>query len=721
MADSLLQLKQEMEAAKGASKPQPQAVPIPTDSLIKEAVDKSVFDNEDEDYINRFRLSKELVDAKIAESPEFEQTVVAKLSGLKGAKLANGLIDAADEIKINHLKETDPLFNQGAALTAGFLDEAAFGQLSKIAGKAGELIQGRPYEEVVKEQAERFRLLQKAYPKSDIAARAASYLVPGSPAKALFTAGARLGEKAAGKLISKMVTNPKLIEQAIKGPNLVERAVRGGMAVGFGAAATETVKRAAGQNLEDFDLERGLEDGASTGMTAALVGFGAPVVGRAIGKTAELAAPIVNSGAKAAQRLVGETVGTLSGTPADVLRAASKNPQGLRKAFGTQADIGDDLTDFLLSAKRSKLPEVQQAEKLLPQLPEVDATPVLKFLKGFKRGLDPSKDSQVELLNQWGTRIQNQLKGENVKKLPAEVMREIVDDLQNAASEEFGKQSGFLGNQLKTASRLARTSISDTAAKEGGDTGRLYNELMKKGSEKREILKFFGKSLGTNPDTMLVRSEAFVDRIFGKNKSVAQSRMQQLDSMFGTNFYERSQLAAQAKQLGNQGKPALFSNLTTGKSGLGTSTGATLGGALGGLVLGPAGVVPGAAFGGAIGNIASSPRAGAALIGATDRIAGITRKLFADPAAINRIAKGGGYPIEVRRIAQEIEKGLRLDGPIGASGVVRLAADTPYFLGLAHAFEIESRKRNENVAGRALERIAPRPSPQDIATPQPGY
>jgi hypothetical protein len=56
---------------------------------------------------------------------------------------------------------------------------------------------------------------------------------------------------------------------------------------------------------------------------------------------------------------------------------------------------------------------------------------------------------------------------------------------------------------------------------------------------------------------------------------------------------------------------------------------------------------------------------------------------------------------------------------LSASGIVRLVADTPYAVGLLHAFDLETRSKQNEVAGRALQRMN-KPQ-QEIATPQPNY
>lgn len=704
---SLMDIKADVDKAKPQAKPIPQQV-LRGDDLIKTAIEAGSLDPEDVNRVDLFLRSKDLLDTKISEDPEYEQQVLKRIDPVSGDKLVEAIIDEADNLRLEYLRKNDPSFNQKAAAGIGFIDEALFGQFSKLSGKAGELINGEDYETAVRREADRIRLLQKEFPKTDFVARAASYFIPGSPARAVFNGAAKATGKLAGKTLAKVAANPNLLKTVIKT----------GAAAGVGAGSVEAVKRSMGQDLEEFDLDRGVSEGLKTGVTSALIGGATPVAGRLLGAGAKAAQPMVNDLARGIRNTTAKGVEELSGTPAKGLRAFNKDSEVLRKAFGSEADIGDDISDFLLSARRSKLPEVQQAEKLLTRFDKVESKNVVNFLRGQTKGLDPAKDSQVAILHEWADRIENVIGKKG--KVDASKMRDVVDELQEAAADEFGKQSNFLGTRLKQASRIARQSIVDVANK-SGEEGKLYNDLMSKASEKRGLIKWLGKSLGKDEDTIRLRSESFVKRLLGPNKTVSQKRMQQLDQAFGTRFFEQAQLAEQARAVGPNGVPPLFSRFNTGRSNLGTSTGAALGGAAGTFALGPgAGTIAGAAVGGALGNAASSPRTGAYLIGRSDAITGFMKRMFASPEALARIKNKGTYPIEVRRIAAEIEKGLIKDGPVTASGITRLVADTAYFVGLVHAFEMETRNRQEKRDQRVTEYLRQNQRNDQIATPQPG-
>lgn len=661
------------------------------DDLMGKAQAINNFNDEEKRFIQRFAQSKQIVNQKMQENPGYAEATMGGLQDLHGEALAHKLIDEADNIKIEFMKEKQPqLFNSGAAATAGFLNEASFGQLSKIMGKAGELINGTPYEQVVEAKAEELRLLQKAFPKSDFVGKAASYLIPGSPAKMLFTKVAGLGGKVAGGLISRIVQNPGLLSKAIQT----------GAAAGSGAAAVAGTAGTVGQDNQEVSFDRGMENALSAGATGAMFGFATPIGARAVSTATKAVAPVVKEIARSVRDTTGSVVEQLSGTPTKALRAFNTRGPEIRRAAGTESDIGRDLVDHLQSS-RSQLPEVAQANQLLPNLPNVDAKPVINYLRSIKPGIDPSLDPKVKMLGEWADRIEQSLPNGAKDGVPATKMREVVDQMQDSLREQFGQESPFLAEHLKQASRMARESIVNTAKTHGGEAGQTYVKLMEKAADKRGVLEFIGKQLGGTPEIQEMKSEGFIKNLFGPNKEVVRARMSDLDRQFGTNFLELAENASLAKQLGKNGKPSWFSNLGTGKAALGTVTGLATGGT--------AGAAAGAVF--------SSPRAGAMLLGASDKITGFVRRMVANPDALSRLGKSGATPIEIRRLAREVENALTKDGPISAGSMTRVIADTPYFIGLVHAFEKADRESQQRTGESALGKFQGQQQNQEIATP----
>lgn len=709
---SLVDLKNIVEGGKEEQSIAPVSAPkketyVKGDDLMAKAQGQLTAGDDEMRMAKLFNQSYEMVKQKMSEDSEYADRVSTDLKSLTGKKEAflTKVIDEADQIKIDYLKQQNPeWFTSEKAGNYAFANSALFGQLSRIVGKAGELIDGRPYEQVVEEFAEKQRLLKKEFPTSSTIGDVAAFLVPGSPAKALFGKASQFGLKIAekaGPIVAKMASNPKILQSAI------ETAAAGGA----GAAAVSGVQGTLGTDLETINLDRGAENAVSNGAMGALIGGGIPLVAASVSKTAEVSAPYIRRGAKSANNAVGSFIEQLSGTPQKTLRAFSRNSSEIKAAAGKEAEIGDNLVDFLTNQKKSRLPELKLADDLLDQLPEVNPKGMVNYLRSVKTGTDPKLDSQVGLLNEWATRIEKKLGTGD--KVNARAMREVIDDLQEAASDAFGKESNLYVSALKQASRIGRLDLVNTAKTQGGEVGQTYSQLMEKASEKVGVLKFIGKQLGRDLETQNKRAESFVSNIFGKNKDLVQQRLSDLDSKFGTNFLEQARNANYAKQLGDSGSPKVLSNLATGKALLGTVTGGAIGG--------PSGAVLGAA--------ASSPRVGAAVLGASDKITGFVNRMVANPDAIARLAgrlssKPGNekmvaqlrVPMEVRKLANEIYTSLTKDGPISAASTTRVIADTPYFIGLVHYFDVAERKMKSNnaVSGIARERQYQQ---SEIATP----
>lgn len=635
-----------------------------------------------------FYQSSELVKARMAADESYASTVSPVLKEAQAKSMEDFyevMIDEADKLKIEKLQQENPdWFNEGRSALGGFLNSATFGQLSRITGKAKELIDGVPYEQVVEQEAEKLRLLEKAFPKSFVGGEVASFLIPGSPVKALFTKSLQVGAKVASKAAAK-----GLFAKVSKNPAYLQKIAQGVIGATAGEGARQGIEGTLGSDLQSISFDRGAEDslkGAATGgAMAALL----PLGSKAGVKALKSVAGPVNQG-------VGRIAQALTGTNEKALRAYAKNPEGLKNAFGTEAEIGNDLVDFLVNQKKSGVTEVKLADQLLDQLPDVDPKPLLNYLKSFKKGVNPKLDNQVDLLHEWADRIDKSIGG--AKKISARSMRQFVDDLQNAADDAFGQESDMYMTGLKVASRRARMQIVDAAAKEGGEIGKTYNELMSKGAAKVGMLKYIGKRLGSTEDMQRQRAEGFVSNLFGRNKTVMQ-RMQDLDAKFGTNFAELAETAALAKQAGPGGVPELLSASPNGRSLYGSAVGGIVGSVLPGV---------GTSVGAATGAIASSPRVGSIVLGASDKISGFIKRLNDNPAILERMAgsgKGPGVrmPAEVIQLSKDLYKTLKKDGPISMGSSMRLVADSPFFIGLVHYADVIDRQTTSRKGVQAVQ------------------
>lgn len=709
---SLVDLKNSVDETAPA-KAAPQNTPTRAgDDLMSGALGSLKLNSEDQQVAKIFNDSHKLLNAKMAADPKYAAQILPELQKMTGNP--NGywekIVDLGDDIRINKLKEVNPdWFSSKEAAVRGMVNSATFGQISRIEGGLDALAGGN-YEESVNASAEQLRLLHKAFPKADMLGEVASFLIPGSPAKMLFEKAGQVGVKLIGpatNLISKIVKNPKLLNTIIES----------GATAFSGTAAVKGVEGALGKDLEGFDIDRGVQNSLNTAPGAGLIGAVVPVGVKGLGLTSEALSPVAKGVTKYISDKTGKIVEQLSGTRAASLRAFNQDSERIIKASGTEQQIGTRLIEFLKFRKAENpdvvdflresddlIPELKTANALLDELPNVDARPMIAYLKGFKPTSDPNLDSAVSKLNEWGTRIEKTL-GNTSDASPATLRKEIKTIYQ-AAKDAYGKEAGFYLDSLKEAGALGREIINTTAKDKGGEMGQYYTGLMEKAAEKTKLLKYISGQLGKTEDARLQNSTRFIKRVFGANESLLKQRMAQLDQEFGTSFLDQASAARIARDLGPGGKPRLLPTQTTGRAGLAAAIGTAAATHLTGVpVVGP--VIAGTAL------ATSSPRIGAALIGSSDKVSGFVRRMTANPEALQRLAgileKRGANegkilsvraPVEIRALANEIYRSFSKDGPLSASGTVRMIADTPYFLPLVHYFDkVEKQQQTKQGVG----------------------
>lgn len=720
-------------------------LPLGGDALITEANALTLPKPEEKMYVNNFQNSYRLIKQKAQQDPDFAKNTITKLNEISSRKnpeeLETAVRDAADNIKIEFLKQQKPeLFNSPSAAIAGFVNSSSFGQLSKIWGYADEQINGVPFEQSVVQHAEELRLLSKAYPKSDIAGNVASFLIPLSPVAQLFGKALSLSSKAtkiAGPMMERMSRNPEFAKK-------VFQSTLGGA---MGAAAVEGVKGTLGEGLEEFSPDRGVKDALSASIPGGFLGALVPVAGKGIRNTLEskTVREAVIGATNTIDDVSGRLVKSLTGTDAGAIRAFNKNPVAVKGALNKEAEIGERLVN-LVNSDASRFIEVKAAKKLLPDIGEVDVSTVIGTLTNTAKklaGADPELRRVVSgPFQEWVKNINAIAKNGRISAVEA---YRIKEQLQENAKRAFGQTfNKFTDTMYLKASRDMRIAIEKAALETGDDIGLKYVQNMRLAQKKVSLMKFIGKKLGSNAVIQMERSEGFTKNMFGANKKYLQGRMAELDNRFGTNFVDNARMSQRARQLGESGVPELLPTQTTGRSSLGIRAGGALGSAIGGVtgaaIAGPMGAGIGAGagsvVGGGIGAIASSPKVASVLLGASDNISGFTRQLFQNPEvlqimsgklskirpknsersfrgirgedaelvdSINKEIARIRIPIEVRRIAQEIENSLSKDGPMTATGFVRVAADSPYFIGLVHVFDsieqrVARRERRKSIA-----------------------
>lgn len=775
--------------------PAPEQPVMGGDDLMAKIQAHTSINNEELELAKRFVDSEKLVGDRINGSPDYAKIVMGRLQNLKGADFANQVMEEADQLKIQDLKAKYPdKFNSTEAARAAFVNEGTFHQMTRIMGGLGALIQGRPYEEVVREKAEEFRLLQKAFPGDNTIGRISAYLMPGSPVKFLFDKLSKIGIGATSTVLTKVANNPAALEKIVsfvgnRGFEAGAKAIEGGIAGGSAAAGIGFTTGTLGSGNQSINFDRGVDRAVAEGTSAAVFSAALPVIGALAEAGIDRFAPDLRRAITTGQKIVDDSVTKLTGTKAESLRAYNKDAKAIQGEASRENEIGQRFVDFLQS-KRSGLPEIEQADQLLDSLPEVSTDRLMKYLRSYKPGADPANDAAVARLKEWATRFDAQRPGsteigfagsQGGGRVSSRVMRQWVDDLQAAADGEFGKESNFYYTAVKIAARRARETIIEGAEdqirglmknpanrgefasvrsalindkldevvpllkqglpqnasagqiraymknpasqadfdairsamasgnaesvagllKPGFSSGALndakaaamYSASMEKAAEKVGLLKYFSRKLGRTEEMMRDRAKDFITGVSGNRAEVTLERMKSLDARFGTNFAERAQLAGYARDIGNEGVPGLFTNIKTGKAltapliGLAKDT-----------ATGSPGIFTLAA------TVGSSPRAGAAMIGASDKISGFLRALLAKPEVLQRIANNAQAQ-EVRFIAKNIFDVWKKDGPASASGVARLVADTPYFYGLVHAFDIAERAEQRKNLGTALDKL----------------
>lgn len=726
---SLAKLGNSIPKAMPAVKPPaPAAKSIPGDEVMKFAQSLQTLNRQDIDDINLFARSKQNLEARMQADPDYAVGMVQRLSQLKHDKLAEAIINESDKMLIADRAKTDRRFQPDAVAAAesgviSFFDEATFGQLSRISGALDSVFgdSGKTAAELIAEHGETYRLLQKAHPTADFVGRAASYMMPNSPARAAFTAASRVGERAAIGLLKRVATSPRLEKEIVKL----------GLAGVAGAGAVGATKGFLGQDNEDpFQFDRALKRGATEGL------FGGAI---------SAAFPVAGSGIRGIQAGLGKlrngTVKQASNIAAEAYQAYNKNPEAIAKAFGTEASLGAEIVGYLQNAKASRTTESQLARELLPQMPDVDASKMLKFMRAKPGNVRPDEAKAYEALNNvWADWTENQIRtygADPSKKVPAAVMRDVIDDLQKVA---FDKDNPGIKPLLRQAQHIGNEDLLNVARTQG-KMGEAYEMLMGLASKKQGLMKAVLKQAGRTPEEQVLNAERLVKQVHGENKTVVRSMWKQLDDALGTNLVEvaersgfddpnflksakriqaqnaapepflpRSENALYSRQFG-EGGPGFMPNFSTGAAIKSTIAGNAFGG-LAGLATGNPGT--GMVIGNIIGGVAASPRANAMMIGATDKLGKFVQLATENPRILEQISRKG-YPPLVRDAAKEISKTLKQDGPLSAGSSLRLLADTPYFFALAQAFFLESKKHTNDRRYQAIKKSEPQS--QGIARP----
>lgn len=673
------------------------------DDLLAHANAKGEADEEDVFVTRRVMQAQDLLQQKLDEDPAFAEKLGPELQKLHAENpkaYMDRLLDEADAIKIEQLKQVSPeLFEGGAAFGTALTNTAMFGQLSRAYGLYEKLANGRDYKEAVEEAAETVRLLQKANPKASIAGTVAAYMIPGSPAKILFEKLTGLGARTAAPVIARVASNPGLLQSAI----------RSAAAGAFAAGGEAAMRGFAGQDLQGLSLDRSVKDG--------VLGFALGAVAGAGGEVVEAGARKVVQGAKAAAE---DAAAAMSGVGADVLRASKSRFKQIGEAAGQEAAIGKYVANTLDQQAKAGALEVAATKKMLRNVPgTIDTRGIVDRMLKAPSNVDPlemKRGTYQELSEQWAPWIGREFErmGVDPSAAPLWAVREVVDGLQDVVRKMKGYdkiENPVVTQRLLSASGRLNAEINSLAQKAGGD-GVVYRGLMEKAAERTKFAKFLQKKIGKDVEA---GGERLVRGLFGSRSDIAAKRMEQLDKIYGSNMLEQSKDAFFARQIGST-RGGTAANTPTNR--LGWNPRHTTGKAVLGAIAGDAvaeqttGIsasdyiprplrkpiqVAGAVAGTAL-MAASSPRVARALLGASDKVTDAATKVLAEPNVLLRMASQPGTPTTVKQIAAQLGSVLKKDGPVSAAGAMRVIADTPYFFPFLHYHEIASRRADREQA-----------------------
>lgn len=712
MAETLTQLVKEK-----SSQPQPQEKPAETfvrgDDLMAEAQALQSITSEEARYSRLAGESFQLVNAQMEAKPEFAERVASELEKLnsEGAgvdKIYDKYIDLADEIRIDHLKDVEKpeWFSSLEAARSGFVNEYLLDQLPRIQGLVGEKVMGKDYENEVYRSAEQLRLLQKAFPGEFDNNSILAYLAPG-PVKALFSSLAKGGSAVyrSGKtLVERAAKDPKVFTQAVnaaKGSGLVsdmaESAVSGATALG----GIGFIKGLAGNGVDPVSFDRGIDRALADGAVGLFSGPIVPLAVAGVSKGVSLAAPTVRGFGKRLGKLsdtIAESLESRTGVPATALKAAARGRLHKVRPLQLQKEMGKSLARQLELLNDVDLPEKKLADGLLTQLPETNGKAVIDFVRNVPANADPATKRAYAALQEWGDWAEGLMKEKagSLEKVPATTMREITERLQKISRKNYGKDVEGLPDLLKEMGAVSREQIIQAAASSGTQAGKKYIQLMEKAAEKRQILSRIEGFLGNTAKKRQENSTQFFRGLFGPNKDVQQQALANLDSKFGTNFLEVARAAHEAAKISPSGSIPLLGKT---HGGLGSA-------------------------------VVNSPRAATALIGASDKVSGFISKMTANPEVLARVAgiteKGARnaaeskalanirVPLQVRAIAKDLYNTLKRDGSASAGGATRIVADSPYFVGLVHYYDVMERKAVQST----LKKVAEKDGSQGLVTTQ---
>jgi hypothetical protein len=416
-------------------------------------------------------------------------------------------------------------------------------------------------------------------------------------------------------------------------PGIAEKGISGiaGMAARGGAAgAVSSIPQAAEQ------LEAGDKGAAAKTMA---IGTGA---GAALG----VLSPALTA---LADKIAGRVSSEISGTSEAALREYgypwSRKAGQIRKAAGTEKQVGEDLVDALNNTYQN-LPESREIN---------DAISVMGQSQVWGGNLVPADEIAAHLRAQMKA---NAIGTEKAANVNINKMAQDIEKLPQKAGATYPGYAGG-GTGLKASDLLdirrridkqigdswgvpdqgpyidalksTRRFIADRLKQVADQTGQpQYISAMAALQKRLQAVDAMERYLGKTGDTREARVESFINNLFGRNSQAKQEAVAALDEVLGSNFLERSHLAQLAQELGPPGKPggpAILPRQTTGRSLVGLTAAGLAGHTMGG----PLGTFAAAPF--------ASPILASPMLRTTGGIAGAARSNLGVSAA----GTSGGY------------------------------------------------------------------------------
>lgn len=223
-----------------------------------------------DEFAQRFVKELEFVKSSLEQqAPGQSEELLSELTQLPKDELVNTVFEISDGLKIKKIKsDGGPAINRLETFVRSVGNTAMLGVPEKAAGLFASLFVPTSAGEIIKDEAERTRLLEKAYPGVSITGMIASFVNPESAASKLFMGGAKGGitaSKLTGKLAvqfaEKLGTDPKYAKMVGK---LIDNSLtRATVAGAAGSAAFAAGKEAVTQGTDVAVGNKSVSDAVS--------------------------------------------------------------------------------------------------------------------------------------------------------------------------------------------------------------------------------------------------------------------------------------------------------------------------------------------------------------------------------------------------------------------------------------------------------------------------